>query len=138
VSVVMPASVGGEVDGDPPSWKTWGTRFPHLRRCEALVVTHKGQSGAESRMSTRGHHDTDFNGWSWLSSSTSRSVARCAGSVSNSRTPSGGIGALAQHYTLVDYRVLFVWTVYTEVVRRLDRRAVVRVDEVVEPSVLRG
>ena len=43
-----------------------------------------------------------------------------------------------QHFTLVNYRVLFVWTVYTEIVRRLDRRAVVRVDEVVETSVLRG
>jgi hypothetical protein len=43
-----------------------------------------------------------------------------------------------EHYTLVNYRVLFVWTVYTEIVRRLDRRAVVRVDEVVEPSVLNG
>jgi hypothetical protein len=45
---------------------------------------------------------------------------------------------MGEHYTLVNYRVLFVWTVYTEIVRRLDRRAVVRVDEVVEPSVLNG
>jgi hypothetical protein len=43
-----------------------------------------------------------------------------------------------EHYTLVDYRALFMWTVYIEDVRRLDRRAVVRVDEVVEPSVLNG
>jgi hypothetical protein len=46
--------------------------------------------------------------------------------------------AMGQHFTLVNYRVLFVWTVYTEIVRRLDRRAVVRVDEVVEASVLWG
>jgi hypothetical protein len=45
---------------------------------------------------------------------------------------------MGQHFTLVNSRVLFVWTVYTEIVRRLDRRAVVRVDEVVEPSVRRG
>ena len=44
---------------------------------------------------------------------------------------------MGEHYTLVDYRALFMWTVYTEIVRRVDRRAVVRVDEVVEPSVLR-
>jgi hypothetical protein len=45
---------------------------------------------------------------------------------------------LGRHLTFVDYRIPFVWTVYTEIVRRLDRRAVVRVDDVVEPSVLRG
>jgi hypothetical protein len=37
-----------------------------------------------------------------------------------------------QHWTFVNYRIPFVWTVYTEIVRRLDRRAVVRVDEVAE------
>jgi hypothetical protein len=42
----------------------------------------------------------------------------------------GVLGDAPQHFTLVNYRVLFVWPVYTEIVRRLDRRAVVRVDEV--------
>jgi hypothetical protein len=43
---------------------------------------------------------------------------------------------LGRHLTFVNYRIPFVWRVYTEIVRRLDRRAVVRGDEVVEPSVL--
>jgi hypothetical protein len=37
---------------------------------------------------------------------------------------------LGRNVTFVNYRVLFVNTVYTEVVRRLDRAAVVQVDEV--------
>jgi hypothetical protein len=32
--------------------------------------------------------------------------------------------------TFVNYRVLFVTTVYTEIVRRLDRRAITTVDQV--------
>jgi hypothetical protein len=38
--------------------------------------------------------------------------------------------ALGRNITFVNYRVLFVTTVYTEVVRRLDRAAIVHVDEV--------
>jgi hypothetical protein len=33
--------------------------------------------------------------------------------------------------TFVNYRVLFVTTIYTEIVRRLDRAAVERVDEAI-------
>jgi hypothetical protein len=35
----------------------------------------------------------------------------------------------ARYLTFVNYRVLFVTTVYTEIMRRLDRNAVARVDE---------
>jgi hypothetical protein len=37
---------------------------------------------------------------------------------------------MGRYWTFVNYRIPFVWTVYTETVRRLDRRAVLRVDEV--------
>jgi hypothetical protein len=37
----------------------------------------------------------------------------------------------ARYLTFVNYRVLFVTTVYTEIVRRLDRYAVTRVDQTV-------
>jgi hypothetical protein len=36
----------------------------------------------------------------------------------------------ARYLTFVRYRIPFVTTVYTEIVRRLDRRAVLQVDEV--------
>jgi hypothetical protein len=42
----------------------------------------------------------------------------------------GEFRALGRNLTFLNYRVLFVTTVYTEIVRRLDRAAVVRVDEV--------
>jgi hypothetical protein len=35
----------------------------------------------------------------------------------------------ARYLTFVRYRIPFLWTVYTEIVRRLDRYAVARVDE---------
>jgi hypothetical protein len=34
----------------------------------------------------------------------------------------------SRHMTFVNYRVLFMTTIYTEIVRRLDRRAVIRLD----------
>jgi hypothetical protein len=37
----------------------------------------------------------------------------------------------ARYLTFVRYRIPFVTTVYTEIVRRLDRRAVNRIDEAV-------
>jgi hypothetical protein len=37
----------------------------------------------------------------------------------------------ARYLTFVRYRIPFVTTVYTEVVRRLDRRAIAAVDQVV-------
>jgi hypothetical protein len=37
----------------------------------------------------------------------------------------------ARYLTFVRFRIPFVWTVYTEIVRRLHRRAVVRIDEAV-------
>jgi hypothetical protein len=37
----------------------------------------------------------------------------------------------ARYLTFVNYRILFVTTVYTEIVRRLDRYAVSNVDELV-------
>jgi hypothetical protein len=40
---------------------------------------------------------------------------------------------MGRHLTFVNHRFRFVWTAYTEIVRRLDRRAVIRVDEVVRP-----
>lgn len=36
---------------------------------------------------------------------------------------------MGRHWTFVNCRIPFVWRVYTEIVRRLDRRVVVRVDE---------
>jgi hypothetical protein len=39
--------------------------------------------------------------------------------------------ALGRYMTFVNYRIPFVWTVYTEIVRRLDRYAVARVDEAI-------
>jgi hypothetical protein len=39
------------------------------------------------------------------------------------------IHCVARYLTVVRYRVLFVTTVYTEIVRRLDRHAVTRIDE---------